>query len=148
MLTAIGLALAVAGAPPAADEVRRQLATLEDDVCKANVARDGAFFERFTAAEAIFTTPDGHTLGRDDVLAVFRDRSPPRFVLESCANEDVVVRPLGGAAVVTGIVTVHGKGPDGKYVDRSRYTQTLVWRDGRWQLVAAHGSELPPPAKK
>jgi len=46
---------------------------------------------------------------------------------------------------VTGVVTVKGTGPNGAYTDRSRYTHTLLWRDGRWQLVAAHGSHLESP---
>jgi hypothetical protein len=128
--------------PPPEAEARKQLAALEDSLCKANVAADGPFFDRLTATEAIFTTPDGATLGREQVLAPFHGKEKPAYKIESCQNAEVVVRPYGTAAVVTGVVTVKGVGPQGGYTDKSRYTQVLVWRDGRWQLVAAHGSHL------
>lgn len=51
------------------------------------------------------------------------------------------------AAVVTGVVVEKGKVPNAKGVfepfeSRSRYTDTWIFRNGRWQVVASHLSEL------
>jgi ketosteroid isomerase-like protein len=56
------------------------------------------------------------------------------------------VRIFDRTAIVTGTTIVKGVAKDGTKVDLAvLFTDTLVKRDGRWQLVAGHVSK--PPAK-
>jgi hypothetical protein len=49
-------------------------------------------------------------------------------------TEDTTVRLYGDVAVLQGVYVSEGPG----IVRRSRYTDTWLWRDGRWQVVASH----------
>ena len=54
---------------------------------------------------------------------------------------DLSFRVEGDAAVVSGINTVKGKDSQGKPFDRkSRFTDTFIRRDGRWQVWATQGT--------
>lgn len=54
-------------------------------------------------------------------------------------TEDTRVRLYGMMAILTGIYV--SESPQG--TNRSRYTDTWIWRDGRWQVVASHLTRLP-----
>lgn len=54
-------------------------------------------------------------------------------------TEDTTVRRYGDVAVLTGVYV--NEGPEG--IRRARYTDTWVWRDGRWQVVASQLTRLP-----
>ena len=47
------------------------------------------------------------------------------------------------ATLVTGWLVVRGRGKDGAFDRRYRYTDTWVQRSGRWQVVAAHDYLAP-----
>lgn len=53
-------------------------------------------------------------------------------------TEGTTVRVYGDVAILTGVYV--SEGPAG--ANRSRYTDTWVWRDGRWQVVASHLTSL------
>ncbi len=92
------------------------------------------------------TFGDGTVQGRADQVA--RLRAPlPLGAEYGIAVESNEVRVYGNdAAVVTGIVVERGKAPTGRpFRQRSRYTDTWVFRDGRWQVVASHLSQLKEP---
>jgi len=63
--------------------------------------------------------------------------------VESAANEDMKAYVYGSTAVVTGWLVVRGRGKDGAFDRRYRYTDTWVQRSGRWQVVAAHDYLAP-----
>ncbi|MEO0560184.1 MAG: nuclear transport factor 2 family protein [Bacteroidota bacterium] len=54
-------------------------------------------------------------------------------------TENTHVRLYGSVAILTGIYV--SESPQG--TNRSRYTDTWIWRDGRWQVVASHLTRLP-----
>ena len=54
-------------------------------------------------------------------------------------TEDTTVRLYGDVAVLQGVYV--NEGPNG--ARRARYTDTWLWRDGRWQVVASHLTLLP-----
>ena len=54
-------------------------------------------------------------------------------------TENTRVRLYNDVAILTGIYV--SEGPNG--IQRSRYTDTWIWRDGRWQVVASHLTRLP-----
>ena len=55
-------------------------------------------------------------------------------------TEDTTVRLYGDVAVLQGVYV--NEGPNG--TTRARYTDTWLWRDGRWQVVASHLTRIPP----
>jgi ketosteroid isomerase-like protein len=63
---------------------------------------------------------------------------------EAVANSDMKVKAYGNTAIATGTFTAKGKDPKGKKFDiQERFTDTWVkMRDGHWQCVATHTSEL------
>ncbi len=59
-------------------------------------------------------------------------------------NVDMKPRLYGDTAVVTGKTIIKGT-YDGQSVDAEfQFTDTLVWKDGRWWMVASHASRLKP----
>lgn len=99
---------------------------------EARLRADTAFLERFYADELRIQSMDGGVVSRAQDITAFRDRHiVPNLI------EDVEMRGLdyGKVAVVTGIEHVRGTayGQSGEFY--LRFTNVLVRRDGRWQLV-------------
>ena len=62
--------------------------------------------------------------------------------------EDMKINVYGDTAVANYLVTFKEKNKEGKEVSRKyRVTVTLIKQDSRWQIVAAHGSTIPPQKK-
>jgi len=57
-------------------------------------------------------------------------------------TENVLSRSYGDTVVLIGIVVSEWKQNDKPMSDRSRYTDTYVKRNGRWQVVASHLSNV------
>jgi len=118
-----------------------ELRQLERDIGDANVRRDKAFFERIEADEFIFTdSAGGLTTKAEDVASL--DKPAGEFKLVSYVPDDMKVRVDGMTAVVTGRTTTKLQAKDREVINRSRFTDVFVKRDGRWQLVAGHSSRL------
>ncbi len=141
-LLVAALLVASFGAPPARsqsppgprDSDERALLRLEDSWAAALVRRDGATFRRLLADGFVYTEND-RTSTRDDVLHDV-EAGPDR--VESAHNEDMRVHRFGTTAVVTGWLVVRGRGVNGRFDRRYRFTDTWARRGGRWQIVAAH----------
>jgi ketosteroid isomerase-like protein len=58
-------------------------------------------------------------------------------------NHGQHVRLYGDAAIVTGITTIEGHAGTDAFAADFQYTDTWVYRDGRWKLAASHASRLP-----
>ena len=54
-------------------------------------------------------------------------------------TEGTAVRRYGDVTVLTGVYV--NEGPNG--TNRARYTDTWLWRDGRWQVVSSHLTRIP-----
>jgi Domain of unknown function (DUF4440) len=122
------------------------LMQLERDIGAANIRRDKAYFERVEAEEFLFTdSAGGVTTKAEDVASL--DKPAGDFKLLSYAVDDMKVHIYGKAAVVTGSVTTTSHGKDRDVVSRTRFTDTFVKRDGRWQIVAGHSSRIREPQK-
>ena len=114
---------------------QRALVRLEDQWAAALVRRDGATFRRLLAPGFIYTEDD-RVMTRDELL---REITSGTDTVTFAANEEMRVHAFGpSTAVVTGWLIVRGRGKDGAFDRRFRYTDTWVRREGRWQIVAAH----------
>jgi ketosteroid isomerase-like protein len=117
----------------------RALLKLEDSWAVALVRRDGATFRRLLADGFVYTEND-RTSTRDEVL---HEAEAGSDKVEAAHNEDMRVYRFGPTAVVTGWLVVRGRGADGPFDRRYRFTDTWVRRGGGWQIVAAHDSIAP-----
>src|SRR5262245_17103543 len=137
------LSLAICGqalADPAGDE--RELTQLVNEFNAALVKADIAVLERILHEDYVHTRWDGTVEQRAQYL---ENRKARRVAFESLIADDIKVRLHGDTAVVTGRNTVKGQNDRGAREGQSRWTRVFVRRDGRWRLVAFHGSVLQKP---
>ena len=106
----------------------------------ALLKRDVAGLSRCLADEWALITSDGTRVTKAVALA---DLKSGALEIDSFRLDDVTVRLYGNTAVVRGLITeqskLRGKDTSGK----SRFTDVFVKRDGHWQAVASHESNLP-----
>jgi ketosteroid isomerase-like protein len=103
---------------------------------------DVAWFERNYAGDATdVSSRTGAVHSKAEEIASMKD---DKTVLESLELSDLTVRVEGNAALVTGINRVRGKDDKGQAFDRrTRFTDTYIKRDGRWQVWATQGTLIP-----
>ena len=107
---------------------------LEDDWASALVKRDSVTFERLLANGFVYTEND-QTMDR---AAVIKSVVAGPDTVVAAHNEEMQVHRYGTiTAVVTGWLVVDGRGADGTFTHRYRFTDTWVKRAGKWQIVAA-----------
>ena len=119
----------------------QELIRLENEWADAWIKQDVAFFERIEADDYTYTSASGEVWTKAKDLVFVKSLKPGKGVYFQVIAE-MKVRVYGDAAVVTGrdiIKETH----EGKEVSRQeRWTNTWVKRDGRWQCVAGHSSEI------
>jgi len=137
-MTALLLALVLALNVQDADE--RALLRLEDDWASALVKRDRVTFERLLADGFVYTENDQIM----DRRAVLNSVVGGSDTVAAAHNDSMVVHRFGPVtAVVTGWLVVGGRGANGQFQRRYRFTDTWVKRGGRWQIVAAQDYVAP-----
>jgi ketosteroid isomerase-like protein len=103
---------------------------------------DAAWFEHNYADDASdinSRTGVQHTKA-EEIASMKGDKT----VLDSLELSDLVARVEGNAAIVTGINDVRGKDEKGQaFTRRTRFTDTYIKRDGRWQVWATQGTVIP-----
>ena len=131
----IALLLAALLVVPVQDPDTRTLLQLEDGWASALVKRDRVTFERLLADGFVYTEND-QTMDRATVLNSIVAGTDTVVVAR---NDSMVVHRYGSTtAVVTGWLIVGGRGANGEFEHRYRFTDTWVKRGNRWQIVAAH----------
>jgi len=120
---------------PAEQEVLQ----FEREACKAFLDADVAMLERVLTPEFTLTLSNGEVSTRADEINELRSGKVHYDVFE---NYDMLARLYGDTAVVLGKTRVRGTA-DGKPFDRIvQFTDTLIKRDGHWQLAAGHVSRI------
>lgn len=121
---------------PAEQEVLQ----FERDACKAFLDADVAALERVLTPDFTLTLSNGEVSTRSDEINELRDGKVHYDVFE---NYDMLARLYGDdVAVVLGKTRVKGTA-DGKPFDRVvQFTDTVIKRNGRWQLAAGHVSRV------
>ena len=125
--------------PSPSRAAERTLFRLEDQWTRALVRRDAAAFDRLLAPRFVYTENDQVMTRAQLIDALTRGAD----TVESAANEDMKAYTYGNTAVVTGWLVVKGRGKDGAFDRRYRYTDTWVNRGGRWQVIAAQDYLVP-----
>ena len=115
---------------------------LEQDWNDAGPKRDKAWFEKNYAADfsGVSSTTGKLSNKAEDIADLMNDKG----TLELTETTDMNIRVDGNTAIVTGIYRTKGKDDKGVAYDRrSRFTDTWIKRDGRWQAWATAGAIIP-----
>ncbi len=125
----------------ASDEL--ELKRLEDEWLSTYLRGDKSTFDRIVADD--FTGTDESAVLRNKAQERELVQAPPTGSIKvSLTNEDVQVRIYGDTAIVTGrIVQKAERAGQDSFGFQSRFTDTFLKRQGRWQVVARHYSRLP-----
>jgi ketosteroid isomerase-like protein len=129
------------GKEPATAEtpVERTLFALEEDWTRALVRRDGGTFHRLLAPSFVYTEND-QVMTKEELIRAVVSGSD---TVETAGNEDMRAYVHGNTAIVTGWLVMRGRGANGPFDRRFRYTDTWLNRDGRWRVIAAHDYLAP-----
>lgn len=120
----------------------QELKRLEDEWLGSYLRGDKQIFDRIVADD--FTGTDESAKVRDKAQERELVQAPPASVKTSLTNEDVRVRIYADTAIVTGriVINTHLAGQAVAHFE-SRFTDTFLKRQGRWQVAARHYSRLP-----
>jgi ketosteroid isomerase-like protein len=123
-----------------ASSAEKEVLQLERDGCKPFLDADVAGLERILTPDFTLTGSNGDVSTRATEIEELHSGKVHYDVFE---NYDMKVRIYGdNTAVVIGKTHVKGTS-EGKAFDRVvQFTDTLIKRDGRWQLAAGHVSRL------
>jgi ketosteroid isomerase-like protein len=124
--------------PPSGAE--QTVMRIERELLSAVLKGDASANERYLADTFVFTGPDGTMENRAQAIA---DLKSGDLKLQSASLDNAKVQVYGDTAVVTYSSNDKGtyKGKD--ITGKTRWTDVFVNHNGRWQLVASHGTMLP-----
>ena len=125
---------------PSQTSVERQLIELERQLSDALVKEDAAVLDRLWSNDLVFTFPNGKVSSKAERLAGQKPSDQPSQ--STNLNDQVKVYLYGNTAVVTVLSTWRGKAGAQEYSDQYQATHVWVKQQGRWQLVAAHVSQV------
>ena len=106
----------------------------------AELNNDAAAVELLLADDFVMTTAEGVLYNKSQMIASVRDTS---YRPEALQSTEMVVHGFGDAAVVTGAYYEKGVDKSKPWERRGRFTDTWVFKDGRWQCAASHFSIKP-----
>ena len=120
--------------------LEKEVLQFERDACEAFLKADPAALKRVLTEDFTLTLSSGQVSTRANEIDELRSGNVHYDVFE---NYDMKARLYGDdTAIVLGKTRVKGMS-EGKPFDRVvQFTDTLIKRDGRWQLVAGHVSRL------
>jgi hypothetical protein len=138
---AIGFAQQPAEPSTTPEHVRREIMAVEEHIGQANFDCDYKFFASIEAPEFIFTTAAGGVVTRAEDLAGEKDCRPSKGTYRL---DDVRIITLDSVVVFNALATTATRKASGEQLARTqRFTDVLVRREGRWQLIAGHSSRVP-----
>ena len=117
----------------------QQIRRLEDGWTTALVKRDVAYFRRNLHPDYVYSDERG-VFDKEQVIA---EQTSGTDSVTSAENQEMHVHVHGSAAAVTGILIVRGRGKEGPFEHRYRYTDSFVRENGRWLMFASQDYEIP-----
>lgn len=121
----------------------REVKQLERAWLDAYEQNDAKAMSEIVADDFTITFPDGKIQTKPQILEMLkqsRNGSPLKFY-----TQDVQARVYGDTVILIGRVTTEWQQKGQLMKEENRYTDTYVKRNGRWQVVASHLSNVPKP---
>ena len=138
LLAMLSLTLAQTENERAQNTADQELKRLENEWLNSYLRGDKQAFDRIVSDDFTRTDESGKFATKAEERALIQ--APPGSVDASLTNEDMQVRVYGNAAIVTGRIVAKVQG---SLNFQSRFTDTFIKREGRWQVVARHYSRVP-----
>jgi len=135
----VGFALGCWAQSVSLEQRKKDVEQLERDVVQANFDCNYDLFRRVEAEEFLFTDAKGNVITRADDLAGEKDCKKREATFEL---SDIHLNVYGDTAVFNAQLAIHRMKDGQPITTNSRFTDVLVWREGRWQLVAGHASRI------
>ena len=124
----------------ASNAAEKDALQFERDACKAFLDADAAALEGVLTPDFTLTLSNGEVSTRADEINELHSGKVHYNVFE---NYDVQARTYGdNTAVVVGKTHVKGTSEGNSFDRVLQFTDTLIKRDGRWQLAAGHVSRI------
>lgn len=141
LMATVGVLLAGSAMARDTSQDEHSILRAEAAICEAYESSDGDAVRNRLDDGYTLTDPKGVVTGRDKNVNDVARRDPVYILFR---NHDQKVRLYGDAAVVTGITSQQGHTGGGTTFDGDyAYTDSWIYRDGRWKLAASHVSLLP-----
>ncbi|WP_407353729.1 nuclear transport factor 2 family protein [Luteimonas sp. R10] len=141
----VAAALAASALPALARDAaqdRRDILEAEAALSEAFENRDADALRAWLDERFVLTGSNGIPADRAQTIAEVESGEPAYDVFR---NRDQVFHLYGDAAVVTGITSVEGKAGGEPFAADFQFTDTWVYRDGRWRLAASHATRISTP---
>jgi hypothetical protein len=108
---------------------------------------DPARHENFWADDLVYTSAMGVVRTKAEIMKMVREAaaSPADAKQPAYSAEDINIRPYNGFATLA--FRLVARNPDGT-VGYYRNSGTLLFRDGRWQVIIWQATRVPPAEKK
>ena len=117
----------------------KELSRLETVWNDAHLRGDAGALDRLWADDLVVTVPDMPVMDKSESLAFMRSG---KMKFHRYQTSDLRTRVYGDAAVVTGQLERVRDAANKGFEDDWRFTKVYVRRNGRWQVVAWHGSHV------
>jgi uncharacterized protein (TIGR02246 family) len=132
-------ALAVSAAPASDADVEQQVIQVVKDWVDAVSKRDTQRIGQLLADDFVAILWDGRKRTKAEHLEEIRSGT---YTVESITVEDTQARVLGDTSVVTYFQFEKSQTAGVNTNSGSAWTDVLARRDGRWQVIAEHGSRF------
>ncbi|MEP6754030.1 MAG: nuclear transport factor 2 family protein [Chthonomonadales bacterium] len=126
-------------AKPKADDLDQSLFKIERELSDALVKRDMPVFEKYIADTCTSTDMDSEVMDKERLLKFL---GSPRLTIRSSKLDDLKAKVYGDCAIVTYKSTDAGTFKGEAFDSQVRWTDTFVKLNGKWQIVASHGSRI------
>lgn len=130
---------AATASPASTENVEQALRKLVSERDQAIQKADTAAIDRIYADDYIATSATGLVRTKAQVM---EDLKSGAIKLESISSDDIEVRVHGDTAIVTGRMTSKGTDRGREISGQRRFTQVYMKKNGRWQIVAFHYSQI------
>ena len=117
----------------------KELTRLEQVWNDAHLTGDAAALDKLWAEDLFVTVPDMPVMNKEEVLALWK---AGKIKFDIYKTSDIRIKVYGDSAVVTGQLVRIRDAKSTKFEDDWRFTKVYVRRNGKWQVVAWHGSHV------
>ena len=138
----LATAFFAAAQTPADKRVEAELLRIQREMIDTSLRGDKSAFERYTADTYIETDFNGAVTTRARILDNFL--TPPPSMKPTLEIQDVQVHVYGDTTVMSSRGNYRAEANGQKITNSFRTTDVWLRRDGRWQLIASHDSQIPP----